>query len=460
MIFNNIKKMFGGRTTRYESAVNSTAREAITGTPGDAEQELSESARRAIVHKARQAAVNEGLIREIVETFDIYSVGDGITPQSVSTSEDANEQYDKYFSRWARLPVDATGRFTLTKCLSIVLRALLIDGEIFVIKTFNKDTNHPELLFIEAHRCADTSRDADAGWHQGILFKDGKPARYRFKTNGDATEEFDADKVIHVFDAKRATDIHGVSPFQHALRDVQDAKELLALVKQKGKLQESIAISLQSDRAAAQGNAAGLLDFGTGASAPNRTDPAALQRIVGGKAFILQEGEAATSFAGNSPSPEFFEAYNRLHKAGIAGLLPYEFVIDPSAVGGAGVRLVVGKAARCFDRMQSVLIDTFLVPVRKFVIGRAIRTGRLPRAEDWTECEWATPQSVTVDAGRDRAADREDVLNGFCTLTDFYAVRGKSLQRDLKLWARERKAIAEAEAEAGTQFPGPRINAN
>lgn len=453
MIFNSIKNIFSARSTRYESAINSSAREASTGTPADAEQELTDFDRRAIVHKARQAAVNEGLIREIVETFDIYSVGDGIFPQSASADATANALYDEYFSRWARKPVDATGRFNLTKCVSIVLRALLIDGEIFVIKRFHPETGRPELLFVEAHRCADTSAFLDQGWHQGILFQNGKPAKYRFITENDNTEDFDAAHVIQVFDAKRITDIHGVSPFQHALRDVQDAKELLALVKQKGKLQESIAISLQSDRAAAQGSTAGLLDFGHGSNSLSRTDPAALQRITGGKAFLLQEGETATSFAGNSPSPEFFEAYNRLHKAGIAGLLPYEFVIDPSAVGGAGVRLVVGKASRCFDRMQSVLIDTFLVPVRNFVIGRAILDGKLPAADGWTECEWATPQSVTVDAGRDRQNDREDVKNGFCTLTDFYAVRGKSLQRDLKLWARERKAIAEAEAEAGEQFP-------
>ncbi|MBE6401226.1 MAG: phage portal protein [Verrucomicrobia bacterium] len=443
MIFSNLKQFFGGRS-RYESAVNSSAREAVTGTPGDAEQELSDSARLAILHKARQAAVNEGLIREIVETFDIYSVGDGITPQSASADSASNEAYDEYFSRWARRPVDATGRFNLTKCLSIALRALLIDGEIFIIKTLNEATLRPELFFIEAHRCADTSKEADLGWHQGILFKNGKPAKYRFKLNNDNTRDYDAQHVIHVFDAKRATDVHGVSPFQHALRDVQDAKELLALVKQKGKLQESIAISLQSDRAVSQGNTAGLLDIGTGSKPADRTDPALLHRITGAKAFVLQQGEAAESFAGNSPSPEFFEAYKNLHKAGIAGLLPYEFVIDPSAVGGAGVRLVVGKAARCFDRMQSVLIDTFLVPVRNFVIGQAITAGKLPPAEDWTECEWATPKSVTVDAGRDHAADLADVQNGLITATDFCAVRGRSLARDMAIWKREQAMFREA----------------
>lgn len=438
MIFANLKNFFAGRS-RYESAVNSTAREAVTGTPGDAEQELSESDRRAIIHKARQAAVNEGLIREIVETFDIYSVGDGITPQSASADDTSNEAYDDYFSRWARRPVDATGRFNLTKCLSLTLRALLIDGEIFVIKTFDEKTHRPELFFIEAHRCADTSKEAELGWHQGILFKNGRPAKYRFKLDNDTVKEFDAQHVIHVFDAKRATDIHGVSPFQHALRDVQDAKELLALVKQKGKLQESIAISLNSDRAVAQGGTAGLLGY-----AGPRSNPEALQRITGARTFILQEGEQAASFAGNSPSPEFFEAYNRLHKAGIAGLLPYEFVIDPSAVGGAGVRLVVGKAARCFDRMQSVLIDTFLVPVRNFVIGQAITAGKLPPTEDWTECEWATPKSVTVDSGRDHAADLADVQNGLVTATDFCAVRGRSLARDMKIWKREQEMFREA----------------
>lgn len=451
------KRWFTG-STRYDAAQISNARERVADATGDAEQELSQVQLAHILNLTRQAEANEGIIREVVNQIDIYTVGDGIRAQSASADESANDAFDAYFERWARSRVDSSGRFTLARCSSLVCRALLVDGEIYAVKQLNS-RGAPELHFFEAHRVADTSREPpESGWHQGIQFRNGKPAAYRFVLDDGRAQDFPAESVIHVFEAHRPTDIHGVSPFQHALREIQDAKELLALVKKKGKLQETIAIAVTGNRFAGQGSTAGLVDVSDApATDPDalssRSDPDALYRITGAKALLLQEGETAQSFAANSPSPEFFQAYEKLQKIALNGTLPYEFVVDPSAVGGAGVRLVVGKAARFFDRMQALVISEFLMPVRKFVIGSAIVAGKLPAVEDWTEAEWSVPKSVTVDAGREREQDRADVLNGFSTLSDYYAVRGKDFRRDLKLWARDARAIRAAEKQAGEQFP-------
>ncbi len=129
--------------------------------------------------------------------------------------------------------------------------------------------------------------------------------------------------------------------------------------------------------------------------------------------------------------------------------MPYEFVADSSKVGGAGVRLVVGRAARVFSRRQQELIEQFLTPVYKFFIGWAITTGKLEPVEDWDAVEWSCPKSVTVDAGREAAQDRADVLGGFLSLEDYYASRGMKYKDEVRRIAANIKLAQETAKEFG-----------
>jgi capsid protein len=113
------------------------------------------------------------------------------------------------------------------------------------------------------------------------------------------------------------------------------------------------------------------------------SDAALLQRIVGGKLVALKPGESLDSFQSNRPSPVFTGFLEHLKRDSAAGMLPYEFVLDASNIGGAGVRLIVAKADRRFSYRQMILIQRLLQPTWGYVIGDAIDRGELAPVKRW-----------------------------------------------------------------------------
>jgi capsid protein len=124
------------------------------------------------------------------------------------------------------------------------------------------------------------------------------------------------------------------------------------------------------------------------------------------------------------------------------GVLPYEFVNDPSKIGGASVRLVTAKSARVFGKYQTVLIDSFCIPTWGYIIGQGIAAGDLPDDPKWNVTSWTTPKSVTVDAGREAAQDRADVELGLMSMSELYSQRGLDFRTEMEKRAQDMKYIA------------------
>lgn len=446
-IFSNLRaRLF---SNRYEAAEESPLRARKFRPPADAEEELPTASRRKMVDNARQAFANNGFVRDIVAANDIYSVGDGFAPQAQTASADWNAAAEAYFSRWAR-SVNLSRRQSLAQATALLCRRLDVDGELYVVKAFAEDGT-PKLHFLETHRLAETQGSPEDGWRQGIRFDAlGRPAAYKFFVGGaaGAGETFDvaAEHVIHAFIPETFSSIHGLPQIQHALNSIQDTKDILSLVIARGKLQNSIALKSNSDRAAFAGSTAGLVD--RPAPAGKRTDPDALKKIVPASILNLEIGEDVQPLIADSPGTEILNALSMLDRRSCGGVLPPDF-FDPSKVGGASTRMVVSKAARHFERRQSELIEAFMRPVWLFVIGDAIRRGRLAAQEDWTEVEWACPKSITVDAGREAASDRADVLGGFCSLRDYFSARGKDFRKELPMLAEDIAAVRAEEKARG-----------
>jgi capsid protein len=124
-------------------------------------------------------------------------------------------------------------------------------------------------------------------------------------------------------------------------------------------------------------------------------------------------------------------------------MIPFEFAADSSKVGGAGVRLVVAKADRRFSLRQTILIERMIRPTWLFVIGHAIRTGKLPAVADWTKVTFTTPRRITVDAGREAQQNRADVEMGLKTLAEHFAELGMDFSEEMEIRAQNAKALLE-----------------
>lgn len=430
----------------YESANPSPRRRQVPGpTPTDARKELPSTTRRELLRRSRYLNKNSGFSREMVADMAIYSTGDGIRPQAMSADGAWNTAAEEYFARWATR-AEITQRFSLEECQHLVCRGLDVDGEYFVIKARDR-FGGPRLQLVESHRVGPGVGRVDTV--DGILLdRVGAPLAYRILLDDGSTRDVPAGAVLHVFEPESVTGVRQTPTLQHSINHLLDEMEMLALEKHAVKDNADIARIIK--------RAAGGLEEGTDftvntgdAEAPAATDPAVLQKIVGGKVVALQPGEALDSFQSNRPSPVFTGFLEHLKRDSAAGMLPYEFVLDSSRVGGAGVRLIVAKADRRFSYRQMILIQRFLRPTWGYVIGDAIDRGELAPVVGWNRVEWVCPRRVTVDAGREAESHRRDVEMGLLSFSDHFAELGMDFREELERRARDARAILEAAARHG-----------
>lgn len=405
--------------------------------PQDLRRDLKPYDRLAMVKKCRWAERNSGLFRQIVGDMVLYSVGpDGIRPQSHAEDPEKAKRYEEYFHEKTKR-LDVTNRFSFYQCQSVLLRAMVRDGDAFAAKVRNAG-GQPRVQLIEAHRVADDPNDKvpDGQW-DGVGFGPFGELRYYNVIRSDgSSRQILANAMMHVVDHEYASGARGVPMLQHSINSIQDEMEILAL--------EKLAVKDNSDVTRVIKKAGGTLDgdmaFELGANSVGTFDNLSSQ--MGGKLIALEPGEDFQSFASNRPSPSFTGFLAALEKDVSMGVLPYEFVNDPSKIGGASVRLITAKAARVFGKYQTVLIDSFCVPTWGYIIGDGIDNGDLPDDPKWNMTSWTTPKSVTVDAGREAAQDRADVELGLMSMSELYSQRGLDFRTEMEKRAQDMQYIA------------------
>jgi capsid protein len=231
--------------------------------------------------------------------------------------------------------------------------------------------------------------------------------------------------MMHVVDHEYASGCRGIPLLQSSINSIQDEMEILALEKQACKDNGDVVRTIQK-----QG---GVLDQDTAneLGALNTPSYTSIANTMGGKLLVLDQGESLNSFQSNRPNSTFVGFLAALERDIAQGVLPYEFVGDSSKLGGATVRLVTAKAARVFSKYSQVMIEQFCVPTWGYIIGEGIANGDLPDDPDWARVSWTTPKSVTVDAGRDAANDRNDVEMGLLSMSELYAQRGLDFRTEM-----------------------------
>lgn len=444
--------------TRYESARSDPIRTRARGEPLSAEQELSALSLEEIINACRDAFANNGFVRNIVAANDVYSVGDGITPQAQTASEAWNEAAELYFARWSRF-ADVDGRFSLEEATSLASQRLDVDGEFFAVK-YRAADGTPKLGFYEAQDAAADFSDASQNIIQGIRFFPGtrrRAAGYFFRGVDGERFELPASCVIHCMIADTFSSVHGLSQIQHSVNNIRDTKDILRYIVARGKIQNAFALTLRSDRAAGAESFVGAPtkaavyggedSSGTSSTERERSNALGIEDAVAAKIIKLKESEALEALTPNSPDQNSLEALAMLDRRSCGGVLPPDF-FTPSKVSGTQTRAVNAQAARSFGRRQTHLIRHFLQPVWTFVIGDAIARGKLPAQPDWLFCEWNCPRSITVDTGRDAAAEREDIAAGLRSRSDSFGERGMNFRRELTRVVADQVAYERALAQA------------
>lgn len=442
--FKQIAQIFGwgwGSASPYEAANKNDTRSQVPGAgPRDAKDDLT-LVRSELVRNSRYLIKNSGFVRELVGNMAIYATGDGIKPQAQTADPAWNKAAEDIFKRWAGR-CEVTGRFSFEECLTLICRGMDVDGEYFVLKTRN-ELGRPSLQLIETHRIGDVDGKDDTIDGVGMS-RFGSVEFYRLLLD-KGFEDVPASAMLHVFEAESSSAVRTAPTLQHSINHLRDEAELIAMEKRGVKDNLDVTRVIKTE----EGEIADDTDFGldTTEVPADGSDPVTLQRITGGKLVALKPGESLDSFESKRPSATFVGFLEHLRRDSALGVIPYEFAADSSKVGGAGVRLVVAKADRRFSYRQLVLIQRLIQPVWFYVIGDAIASGELPAALNWHKISCVTPRRITVDAGREAAANRADVEGGLKTLTDHFAELGADFNEELRRRATDARAILDVAEE-------------
>jgi capsid protein len=442
-------KVFG-INNGFDSAIRSNSGSIPWIDNRDASQDLTEWTRDEIMRKTRYMERNDGVTREIAQSMKLYSVGDGIRPQAKTQDKEWNKQAVEYFSEWASRP-DITGRFTLAECQSMICNAMEFDGEIFTVKT-RDEAGNPKIQLLESHRIGNTNKGSTET-DDGIIFDNiGRAISYRIKLSDTEYIDVSANSILHIYDPERPSQNRSTTRLQHSLIDLINRKELCKIELDAAREDGKVIRTIQNEA----GELVEGRDYDFGISAPAVSNEGNIvQRVkqfkdnLGVYVAALAKDEKYTSYSSTRPRSNFAPYVEFLNRMALAGILPYEFALDSSKIGGAGVRLIVAKSDRIFSWRQNILISRFLTPTWGYVIGDAIDRNILPDIDNWHKASWVTPKRITVDAGREAAQHRADIQAGLGTLHDHYEESGMDFYEETERRVTEFEYILKRAQETG-----------
>ena len=451
MAISNVLRPKGFMQGPFESTRQTVTRTRIDAPPPtDFKNELTESTRREMLRLSRWLAKNSGLYRQLTKDTAIYSVGDGITMQANGGDFEWQSIIEAEWEQECESP-EVTGRYSMLECQYVICELLDTDGEVFAIKA--KQGGKPKFQLIEAHRVETPPTLAqDQSINDGIKFnKIGKPLKYYVKQSDNTYAEIPAASMLHIYEVTHPSASRGYPPHQHAINNLRDEMDLLGMEKVAAKDNSRISRILKtSDPTPDMG------DVGLGTPTNGgQSDIANINRVLGGVTAVLQPNESLVSHQSARPTTAFTGFIDHLRRDSVMGSVPYEFLVDPSRVGGGAARLVTAKAGRYFSHRQNIIIKRFLNPYFQYWAGTKIAQKEIANAKNWWKIDWMVTRPVTLDAARDSANERADLEMGRVSLEDDFAARGLQFEKAIRKRAKNFMFVQRVSDE--TKVPNDRL---
>jgi len=277
--------------------------------------------------------------------------------------------------------------------------------------------------------------------------KFGRPLSYYIRTgiNGDTFTEVQAADLILLAERDRADEVRSLSKLASCINLLLDRDEILDYEMLACKRAGQIGMAIES-----------TTNSGPGFFNPTETDSTNLttDNLFGGGALVnVPMGKTLREIKNDRPSQNLQQHMDQYIRAVASGLgVPYAYIWSPNELTGPSQRFVLAQAQRRFDEISDAVIEQMLKRVRKWALAKAIKRGDLTPPKGmamWWEAVYHTPARTTIDAGRDSAADREDLKMGIKTLADISAERGSDWQEIVNQKIAEQIYIKQKAQEAG-----------
>jgi capsid protein len=372
-----------------------------------------------------------------------HTIGHHWQPQHKGKDVEFAGYAEEWLNNWAKV-ADVRGHpFTLTLDFSIAVVSLCRDGEFFIHPTKGR-SGFPMLQFLESHRIGDRAgyesvvvvggRFDGSPQRNGIAYNEySRPIAYHYLADDPADDEWiPAENIWHVYDPKWFSQGRGISPLVYGILDWLDVQGWRDNEKMAQVVLSSIAAIEANDEGAPTGLSARLQAAATGATGTAPAKPAVESFFTGAIRYIKLNGQNIKAFEQNRPSMNQADFEARVLRGCFRALgWTYEQALDSKSQGGANVRRDVAQNQKSIEHWQGVLRHPWHLCVT-YALASALSMGLLtdeagdPLAvpTDWYKWRPQLPQKMTVDHGRDRKTDLDEIRAGARTMIEDIRDRG------------------------------------
>ena len=426
-----------------------------------AESSQNQRDRVVLMYEARDLVDNAPEIREVSRKFGLY-----LTPHEYSPTtgdRDYNHVVDEYFHAWCK-NCDVTNRHSFKKLVQLAAEERPIDGDCgFVIRRSGEGL---KLQLVPATRIGNPNDTAVASnnYYQGIITNDfGQPVAYRIyrvDRNGVyfGAEDIPANQFCHYFDPNRSDQYRGVSDLASGIQTARMLHEILQAEKAGVRFSSQQAALIFNDRGTA--NPRNLFQPNPTMTLPNGQQQKNELTEVGMIRYF--QNSDRVEVMPSRPSQAFTGFVQHLmHEISLSVGIPEGVLFGTSDFKGPSVRAEFAAADRVFTKQQGVLTDKVLDPIKDAVILDAIARGEiapptliagetmvqaLRRA---TKGEWRFPAKLSIDVGRESAANMNENRQGAKSLQEIAAEEGTDAFSRLEQIAIEAGFVKELAVKYG-----------
>lgn len=423
---------------------------------GPITREVSMHDRAMLVDGSQKLYANLGPIKGATDAKAMYAVGRSWLPLFTGTDKSFGERAAEWLvNEWYPLAEISGHDFQTALFLASV--AIDRDGDSGVALT-EYETGFPAIQLVPSHAIGLRSdrevRDGKvaSGAYRGLRYCDGVAISNQGRAVGyhilgdDSAGMSDrwvsARDVMLSFEPQWCDQVRGLPGFSHAILDLKDLRTVQGY--------EKLACAIASSIGLIEYNETGLADT---------SDPANVLRgriglspdvvgkeMFGGtvKHFKAGSGSKLEAFKNDRPGEAWESFMNRLLRNALVGInWPFELAWDISSLGGANTRGIIALAMRSVEDRQD-LLRIIAKRAVGYAVAKAQKQGILPKSDDWWRWSFTMPPRMSVDFGRDSAAQLQLYLNRLITLTDWCAEEGKSVDQHIATLKEENQKLKAA----------------
>jgi capsid protein len=430
------------------------------GQPSESTQ--TTRSRIVMMWEARELVENVPQARAVSRKF-----GQFLTPTEYSPAtgdKRYNDIVSEFFHAWCK-NCDISGRHSFRKLIQLACEERPVDGDCgFAIRRVEDALR---IQLVPATRIGNPNMvgaESD-NYFQGVIVDDfGRPVAYRiYRVTREGVyfgaEDIPASNFTHYFDPFRIDQMRGVTDFHCSERTIRMLNEILEAEKAGVRFASQQAALVFSDRGSA--NPRNLFTAGpptnvlpNGQEQQNEFSQVATIRYFGTADKVeVMPARPSNAFAG-------FIAH-LMHEIAIGTGIPQGVLFGTEDYSGPSVRAEFAQADRIFGRHQGVLQDKVLDPIKNAVLLDAIARQEIPppplaagetmvqALRRATRGEWRFPAKLTIDVGRESAANMAENRQGAKSLQEIAASEGTDAFARLEQIAAEAAYVKELSEKYG-----------